>query len=272
MTSPAASKAARTSASRSMKMPDATSAPPGPELVAQGRRERHEDAGDEVREDDVERRLAGREAAVARADPTGEVVPAGIRVRGLDRDRVRVDAERRRGAQADRGDRQDARCRSRRRGRAHRRGRRGPPATSRPARHSRVVGCRPVPKAIPGSSASTTSSGAALVAPPRRPDDDPPPDPQHREVRLPGVGPVGLVDEPRPDLADRPQPERLEVAQRLGRLGDAALGGRRVAGREVGADGRRPRSGRCARRAPRRRARRPARRPRRPARRGRGSR
>ena len=42
-----------------------------------------------------------------------------------------------------------------------RRGRPGPPAPRCAARHSRVVGWRPVPNAIPGSSAMTTSSGAA---------------------------------------------------------------------------------------------------------------
>ena len=53
----------------------------------------------------------------------------------------------------------------------------------------------------------------APMAPPGRPDDEPPADPQDREVGLPGLGPVGLVDEPGPQLADRPQPERLEVAR-----------------------------------------------------------
>ena len=38
-------------------------------------------------------------------------------------------------------------------------------------------------------------------------------------MRLPRLGPVGLVDDPRPQLADRPQAERLEVPERLGDLG-----------------------------------------------------
>ena len=133
-----------------------------------------------------------------------------------------------------------SRSRSRRRGRARRRARRDRRAASSAARHSRVVGWRPVPNAIPGSSARTTSSGCAPVPAPGRPDDDPPPDAQDREVRLPGLGPVGLVDDARPELADRPQPERLEVAERLGDLGDGALGGGGIAGRQVGPDRRRP--------------------------------
>ena len=53
-----------------------------------------------------------------------------------------------------------SRIRSRRRGRGRRPARRDRPATRRAARQSRVVGCRPVPNAIPGSRARTTSSGA----------------------------------------------------------------------------------------------------------------
>ena len=37
---------------------------------------------------------------------------------------------------------------------------------------------------------------------------------------LPRLGPVGVVDDPRRQLADRAQAERLEVAERLRRLGD----------------------------------------------------
>ena len=50
-----------------------------------------------------------------------------------------------------------------------------------PARHSRVVGWRPVPNAMPGSSARTTSRGVAPVPPPGRPDDEPAADAQDRE-------------------------------------------------------------------------------------------
>jgi len=79
------------------------------------------------------------------------------------------------------------------------------------------------------------------MAPPGRADDDPPPDPQHREVRLPRIGPVRLVDQAGPDLADRAQTERLEMAERLGGLGHPALRGSRITRGQVGPDRRRPR-------------------------------
>jgi hypothetical protein len=59
-------------------------------------------------------------------------------------------------------------------------------------------------------------AGHVAMAPPGRPDDQTTPDAQDREVRLPGFGPVGLVNEPDPQLTDRPQAECLEVAERLG--------------------------------------------------------
>jgi hypothetical protein len=47
------------------------------------------------------------------------------------------------------------------------------------------------------------------------------------------------VDNPRRQLADGPEPEGLEVAQRFGRLGHGPVRGRAVASRQVGAhDGR----------------------------------
>ena len=82
--------------------------------------------------------------------------------------------------------------------------------------------------------------GRPAVAPPGRPDDQPPADAHDREVRLPGIRPVGFLDDPGPQLADRAQPERLEVAERLGHLGRGSLRGRPVARREVGPDDRRP--------------------------------
>ena len=81
------------------------------------------------------------------------------------------------------------------------------------ARHSRVVGWSPVPNAIPGSSAITTSPGSRWWSPPRRADHDPAADPHHREVRLPRVRPIGLLHDACLELADRPQPEGLEVAE-----------------------------------------------------------
>ena len=76
-------------------------------------------------------------------------------------DRIGVDAERRRGTEPHRGDRQDPRAAADVEDRAALDRRRRSARLSSAARHSRVVGWRPVPKAMPGSSASTTSSGAA---------------------------------------------------------------------------------------------------------------
>ena len=83
--------------------------------------------------------------------------------------------------------------------------------------------------------------GLAPMAAPRRTDHEPPADAQDREVRLPGLGPVLLVDDPGPQLADGPQPERLEVAERFGDLGGGGLGRGRVARGHVPADDGRPR-------------------------------
>ncbi len=110
------------------------------------------------------------------------------------------------------------------------------------------------------------------VAPPRRPDDDPPADPEDREERFPGIGPIRLVDDARPDLADGPQAERLEVTERHRGLGGPPFRCSRIPRREVGADRRGPGGIRLVPPTLRRRARTPARRPRRRARPARGSR
>ncbi len=99
---------------------------------------------------------------------------------------------------------------------------------------------QPGPERHPRVEGQDDVVGRAPVAPPGRSDDQPPADAHDREVGLPGVGPVGLLDDPRPELADRPQPERLEMAERLGDLGHGAIGGGPVARRDVGTDDRRP--------------------------------
>ena len=98
----------------------------------------------------------------------------------------------------------------------------------------------PGPERHPRIEREDDVAGLAAMAPPGRPDDQTSPDAQDREVRLPGFGPVGLVDDPDPQLADRTQAERLEVAERLGHVGRGAVGGRSVASRQVGADDGRP--------------------------------
>ncbi len=202
--------------------------------------ERHEDAGDEIGEDDVERWLAARHAARARRDASRDPVPPGVRDRGLDGDRIGIDPERARRAETDRGDGEDPRTAphveharavddaavgsrlERREAQARRRVQAGP------ERHPRVEGEDDVVR-------------LAVVPAPGRPDDQPAADAQHREIGLPGGGPVLLVDDPGAQLADRPQPERLEVAERFGHLGDGGLGRGRVARGHVSADHGRPR-------------------------------
>jgi hypothetical protein len=67
-----------------------------------------------------------------------------------------------------------------------------------------------------------------VVAAPRGPDDHAPPDPEHREVALPRLGPIRLANRPDLQVADRPQPEGLQVAQGAGRLGYGGFHGRRI--------------------------------------------
>ena len=202
---------------------------------------------------------ARRQRALPRPEATGDPVAPRVGERRLDGDRVGVDADERAGAQQPGGDREDPRSaadveepdgagggRPRARGRSG--GRPGPPAgpptsspssaqRSMPARQRRVVGWSPVPKAIPGSMAITTSPGCRRWRRQvgrmtiRRPIRSTP------TWRFQAVGPVGLVDDLRPQLPDLPQPEGLEVAQRPVHLAGRAPGGRRVARREVGPHG-----------------------------------
>ena len=58
------------------------------------------------------------------------------------------------------------------------------------------------------------------VPAPGRADDEPAPDPHDADVALPRVRPVGLEHDPDLDLADRPQPEGLEVAEVLAHAAD----------------------------------------------------
>ena len=93
---PAASNAALTSASRSTKIPDATSVPPGRSSSRSSAASVDQQAGDEVREDDVERppRRDGRLPSRAPDGRRGRApVAARVRRGRLDRDRVGVDAE-----------------------------------------------------------------------------------------------------------------------------------------------------------------------------------
>src|SRR4051812_23237244 len=73
---------------------------------------------------------------------------------------------------------------------------------------------------------------------PRWLDDEPAPHTQHRKVALPCLGPVLLVNEPCLELANRPQPERLQVAKVVAGALDGVAG---VGGRRIRANGHRPR-------------------------------
>ena len=186
------------------------------------------------------RRRAARQAAVAGGDPVGQIV-AARRSRASPRSRsglCRHRARTRRRAWRPRSP--GSPTRSRRRGRARHPGARDPPPTRAPARQSRVVGWRPGPEGHAGVEIEDDVVGPGRMLPPGRLDHDPAADPHHREVGLPRLGPVRLVDDPGPQVADRAQAERLEVAERLARLGRGPLGGGKVARRDVGPDGRRP--------------------------------
>ena len=86
---------------------------------------------------------------------------------------------------------------------------------------------QPGPERHPRIEREDDVVGRPAMAPPGRPDDQPPADAHDREVGLPGVCPVGLLDDPGAQLADRAQPECLEVTERLGHLGRGSLGGAR---------------------------------------------
>ena len=96
------------------------------------------------------------------------------------------------------------------------------------------------PERHPGVERKDDVAGRAPVAAPSRADDEPAADAHHREVRLPCLGPVRLVDDARPQLPDRPQPERLEMAEGGGDLGDGRVRGRAVPRRQVCPDDRGP--------------------------------
>src|SRR5207245_4507050 len=58
-------------------------------------------------------------------------------------------------------------------------------------------------------------AGLTAVAAPGRSNDETAPDSEHREVRLPCLGPVHLVNDACLDIADGPETERLEMTQGL---------------------------------------------------------
>jgi hypothetical protein len=97
------------------------------------------------------------------------------------------------------------------------------------------------PEGHPGVHGDHDIARLAAMAAPRRPDHDAAPDSQDTDVALPGGGPVGLVDDLRPQLPDLPQPEGLEVAEGAIHLVPRTPGGPRVARGQVGPDRRRRR-------------------------------
>ena len=160
----AAANAARTSASRSMKIPDARSVPPGRSSSrSSGARAIRTDAIRFARTTSWAGSPLGR-LPVAGGDPARQPVPGRVRERRLDRDRVRVDPEDGRRRPASRRRSRGSPSRSRRRGPARRRAARGPPPISTPARHSRVVGWSPVPNAIPGIQVEDDVVGLAACS------------------------------------------------------------------------------------------------------------
>ena len=219
--------------SRGRRRSPRPAAPAGPQLGRQVGRQRDEDRGDEVGE--RRGRRARRRWAASPAVPGGGG-RRGCAARSRASPRRRSGRCRRRRAHAapsspaaiarmpepqptsrNRRGRGDWRALLRPRARPVRRRAAeeplvGPALDPRQAEPRR--GVEPRPEGHPGIHRDHHVAGLAAVAPPGGPDHDPPPDPQDREVALPGLGPVRLVDDLRPQLADLAQPEGLEVAER----------------------------------------------------------
>ena len=237
--SPAASKASRTSRSRSTKIPDATSVPPGDELVHQRGRQRDEQAGDQVRQDDSERPLAAGSELQARPSTLRVIlfrcafaIVASMAIGSVSTPNAEG------GTQLDRGDGQDGRAPAD----IEDPGTLKDPAVREPFHRGETQ-----PGGGDGARSRTPSPDRARA--PRRwaearwrrqvgTDHDPSPDAHDREVRLPGIRPIRLVHDPCPQLADRTKSERLEVSEGLGGRSHGTCRGRAVARGHVGAHGR----------------------------------
>ncbi len=189
-----------------------------------------------------------------------EAVAARVGGARLDRDRVDVDREHLGRAEPRGGDRQDPRAG------AHVQHARRPRSRPLPAPITPAVGqplqgrqaqprrrMEPRPERHPGVEGEHHVARPAPMTPPGGPDDDPPPDPQHREVRLPGLRPVGLVDDrraARSPIGRRPNAWRWPRSRSTRAHGRRAQPARRRAAE--GAHGRAPAvRGRPARPAPR---------------------
>ncbi len=209
--------------------------PRGRSSSRNGGGEHHQHARDEIREHDVEGPVAAGHAPLAHAEPPGERVPSCVRGARLDRDRIDVQPDGARRTELHRGDGQDPGA--------------APDVEDTGAGQPAAIGngldrgqaesrgrMQPGPERHPGIEREHDVAGRAAMTPPRRSDDEPPPDPHHREVGLPGVRPVGFQDDPRPQLPDRSQPERLEVAECHGDLGHGPVRGGPVARRQVRPD------------------------------------
>src|SRR6478672_2306660 len=188
--------------------------PTGSHLDPQVRSEAHEKTRDEVRHDDLVRSVATRETPETCTNPTSDPVAPRVRARRLDCDRVGVDAMSGRRAELDRRDREDAR----------------PAPDIEHAATIEIPGIRepfegreaqprgrvqPRPERHPGIEGDDDVVGFPPMAPPRGSDHDPIAYPQHGKIGLPRVRPVLLVHDARPQIADPPEPERLEVSERL---------------------------------------------------------
>jgi hypothetical protein len=145
-------------------------------------------------------------------DPPSDAIAPGVRRGCRDRDGVGVDAERAHRAELHRGNREDS-------GAAadveHARAGQPPGLGQRldagQAQTRRRVQTRPERHA--GIEREDDVTGGGPMTPPCRADDDPAAHAHDREVGLPGIGPVGFLDDARPHVGDRPETERLKMAQ-----------------------------------------------------------
>ena len=221
-----------------MKMPEASSRPPGRTEADRAGASSTSRRCDEVGEHQVEgppaagHGISDRHRASGGNHPAGHPVATRVGGRGLDRDGVGVHAKHRPGTQERRCDGQDARSGADIQD----------PGTLQEARIRPALDAG---HAQPSRGMQPRAEGHArierqdhiprsrMMSPPRGPDDEVLTDTQHREVLLPGGRPILLVDRLDGELADGPQPEGLEMPQVTPHRIDGSLRGGGIERREV---------------------------------------
>ena len=242
MWKPAAANARRTSGSRSMKMPAGEEPAAAPAGAGRSSRrelggERHQQRGDEVGEHQVERAPARPAASPAGGHAPGDPLRRAFAAVASTAIGSVSTPSTARGPEPRGGDGEDARAAA-----DIERARAGDqPASAHasiPARQRRVVGCRPVPNAMPGIERQDHVVRRSPVAPPRRADHQAPADAQHREVLLPRRRPVLLVHDRTCSSPMWRRPNACRWPSAVRTSDSARRAPRRVGARQVRAQGR----------------------------------